>query len=221
MDIRSPQPADFQNVHAFNREFLGLLIGGAPARDLLERVARRVADRLSKLTALQRERLARSPFLLFSFRERDNEFWDRIHAAGPDRALFDEPRRRQHDRTELVSTSLSFVWQLARENTYAARLVCGASQHWCERLAERPLLDVVRQAVAADVLRLRREHDVLFWSKLLHAGVVADRKVRRAARICAMQRLLTEDPHQEDRLVARAARRIERPSLRVAESIEP
>lgn len=222
MRYRGPQPADFQNVEALNAAFLGVVAGGGRrAEGLLAGLSAPLRSRLASLTMLQRERLAKTPFLLFSFCEADSQFWAELFQEGPNGSLFNPPRAIPLNESQVLGAGLGFIWQLARDNTYAARLVCGASLHWCEQLAERPLLQVVSVAMRADTLRLRREHDAMLWHKLLHAGVASERPVRRAARICALQRLLTESHEPLQEATALAARRMRHTSLKVAESNEP
>ncbi|MEM8547355.1 MAG: hypothetical protein AAGF46_04240 [Pseudomonadota bacterium] len=52
--------------------------------------------------------------------------------------------------TSLASMTLAFLWQLARSDMAAARIVAGASVTWCQDLAGRPLAELAplaRQAV--------------------------------------------------------------------------
>ncbi|MBT8095800.1 MAG: hypothetical protein HKN35_12715 [Woeseia sp.] len=220
MNYQGPQPADFQNVQAFNAAFLVLLRSRENAAHLLAGMPEVLAKRLQSLTPLQNERLSKAPFLLFSFRECEGAYWDQLFNAGPNLTIFDQEPVRGRAYAELLSAGLGFVWQLARVNTYAARLVCGASLHWCEQLADRPLLQVIRGAIAADVMRLRRAHDANLWRKLLFAGVAGEKSIRRSARICALQRLLTETQDSAIGKTAIAARQIRRPALKVAEDNE-
>jgi hypothetical protein len=222
MKYRGPLPADYQNVEALNAAFIRLLLRPGQRSDtLLAGLPESQRSRLRGLTVLQRERLARTPFLLFSLRESDSRYWEQLFRYEPSAGLFDAPQEQPVAEAELLGAALGFLWQLARDNAYAARLVCGASLHWCEQLAEQPLLKAVRSAARADVMRLRRESDALWWHKLLYVGVASERPVRRAARISALQRMLTEGVELPRAPAALAASRIRRPSLKVAESNEP
>ena len=52
--------------------------------------------------------------------------------------------------TSLASMTLAFLWQLARSDMAAARIVAGASAAWCQDLAGRPLAELAplaREAV--------------------------------------------------------------------------
>ncbi|MGB5247294.1 MAG: hypothetical protein WBM54_04605 [Woeseia sp.] len=218
MDYRGPQTADFQNIEVLNAGFIGLLHGNpGRASALLAGLPEVLQQRLLGLSVLQRERLAKTPFLLFSFREADSQYWEQLFGAGPVGCLFDKAPAPGIKETELLAAALGFLWQLARDNAYAARLVCSASLHWCELLAERPLLEVIATAARADVIRLRHKSDAKLWRKLLYAGVAGEPAIRRAARVCALQTLLTENTQAQP---ARAARHM-RQTLKVAESNEP
>lgn len=221
MNFRGPRPADFKNVQVLNTAFVGLLLcGGQRAMTLRGPLPEALQRRFSSLTLLQRERLARTPFLLVSFREADSQYWEELLDAGPTGCLFEKATSPDRAETELLGAALGFIWQLARDNAYAARLVCGASLHWCEQLADRPLLQVVSAAARSNVMQLRRAHDARFWQKLLHAGVAGEATIRRAARIGALQQMLTASPEAATVQTARAARLLRRPSLKVAESNE-
>lgn len=217
MEYPGPQPADYDNVRALNRAFLNLLTDRHAAARLFAELPSALMERCVELTSRRRQRVAETPFLLFSFRERDAAYWDR---------LFEE--RRCHDLLAavepldaalagLVSAGLGFLWQLARQNTYTARLICGASLHWCEQLAERPLLEVVSVADARRLLTLRSPGDAGLWQKLLHDGASSDRAVSDAARLSALQRVLT---HGRPPPTALAARKVRAPSLHLSGQAE-
>ena len=142
MSYPGPQSVDFDDVRALNRTFLKRLqedptLAGR-AVQLREDLTRRLAD----LSPQQADRLAEAPFLLMSFRENDDRFWDDLYAADPHRDLYEEPAAPD-DTSRLIAAGLGFAWQLARQNPYALRLVGGASLHWCERLGQRPLIQVL------------------------------------------------------------------------------
>jgi hypothetical protein len=93
---------------------------------------------------------------------------------------------------ELAAATLGFLWQLARRDAYAARVLSGASIEWCERLAGSLLLDVLAFGTRdPELLRLRLAAHPTFWNKLLAAGTGGEREVRLAARACALQTALT------------------------------
>lgn len=213
MDFKGPSAADFENVASLNRAFLALV--GREPRRCLDGLRADLAARLVALTAHQAGRLAGAPFLLMSFRERDDRFWQAAFArhASPD--LFG--LRGPDDLTPLISAGLGFLWQLAQHNPYAARLVCGGGVHWCEQLAELPVLHLSGFAALGDeLLTLRTAKDTELWSKLLTSGLSRDEHVRRAAHITALQTVLTRASAPARALPA-AACPARAPSLQVAD----
>ena len=70
MEYQGPTPGDLANIHALNRFFL--MAWPAPARD------RFVVPGARGMTRSQLARLASAPFLLFSFREQDEDYWQRV-----------------------------------------------------------------------------------------------------------------------------------------------
>ena len=222
MELMGPRPADFENVRSLNRAFLRLLKSEADARKCLRELPRELAGRLSSLLEIEAERLAGTPFLLLSFRERDDAYWEAIFADTAHGDLFAVPEPPSDELGCLISAGLGFVWQLARQNPYAARLVCGASLHWCEQLAERTFFQVLARARARpDVLALRCGSNAELWEKLLESGVSREKQVRRAAHISALQSVLTRASMPERKKRAAAACARQSPALMVADDSEP
>ncbi len=217
MQYRGPQAADYRNVRALNAAFLVLLKNGTRAQRLLRHLPDTLQKRCAGLTGLQRERLADTPFLLFSFNEHDGAFWERLFAGRHNWHLFDSAPAADDELFKILHAALGFTWQLARDNTYAARVICGASLHWCERLADKPILDVVSVASHAELLALRSPRDEMLWRKLLYPGTAGNASIREAAHTSALQRLLTEGHADWPGRHARAARRMRQPSMQVAD----
>ncbi len=217
MPYKGPQAIDFNDVSALNRAFLKHLRCTPDADRHLRGLRDDLSCRLRSLSGGQLKRLASAPFLLLSFRERDRRFWDQVHAGDPQADLLLD-RRRSNQTGQLIAAGLGFVWQLARQNPYVLRLVCGASVHWCERIAARPLVDVIeRAAVSDDLLTLRCALEPNIWSKLLFNGVSRCDDVRLAAQLSALQMMLTQ-PNAEPAIVwASAACRARVPVFRVTE----
>jgi hypothetical protein len=221
MEYPGPQAADNRNDRSLNREFLMLLGTRTQEARLLRTLPRSLALQLTALRTSQQERLADIPFLLFSFRERDDIYWDRLLAANGGADLFADARNVDDAQMRLIAAGLGFVWQLARQNPYAARLVCGASLHWCEQLAEKTLLEIVNVAASgADVLLLRTVGNAPLWHKLLKSGCSSEREVRHATHMSAMHCLLTAAHRGDAPRAAIAARRGLSPSLRVADKMD-
>lgn len=214
MDYRGPCRVDYDNVRALNEALLAYL-ASVPDDPALAGLPTATAGRLATLTATERRRLAAAPFMLMSFRERDPGSWDGVLDAQGEPDLF----AGSGDRLGLIAAGLGFVWQLARQNPYAARLICGASLHWCEALAEQTLCAVLAAAAVRDELLVLRAADrVRLWDLLLDAGVSRRGEIRRAAHISALHAILSGAP--VERQWQAAACPMHRPSLSVTANRE-
>ncbi|MBT8098373.1 MAG: hypothetical protein KJO82_01415, partial [Gammaproteobacteria bacterium] len=95
----------------------------------------------------------------------------------------------------------------------------GASLAWCERLAECTLVDVLQFAAAeTGLLRWRLAGETAFWQRMLVAGTSEEKAIRRAARLCSLQTLLTAYQADRFRQLPAAACSMPAPALRVAET---
>ncbi len=214
MDFQGPTPKDFDNLRSLNLAFLGLV--QQSSREYLDGLPPELGRRLRQLSRREIDWLAATPFLLFSFRERDDVFWQKLLSEDQSRDLFTVPVRSTGETGRLVSAGLGFVWQLATHNPFAARLLCGASTHWCEQISERTFFHVL--AVASyrpDLIVLRAQQDTELWRKLLFVGLSVEAKARNAAHISALQHILTRQPAAAAWQAAACATRS--PTLRVAE----
>jgi len=215
MHYQGPQTADLANVLVLNRAFIawqraagreGASEGGLPPE---------VRARVAALSCEQRERLARMPFLLMSFAEDDAARWQSLFAEQQTRDLLLCMQRRNEAVSRLVAAGLGFLWQLSQRNPYAVRLVSGASLAWCEQLASCTLMELFSRALEDPALlapRMADRPDV--WHKLLTAGVSNRRHLRRAARVAALQTLLTQSPLRAYRPLAAAACNLPPPRTR-------
>lgn len=220
MDFDGPTADDFGNVASLNRAWLTLLRQDPASRKAAGRDAEPHMADIANLTHRESERLAESPFLLFSFRERDEALWSGIIEGNRRRHLFRDTRSREAET--ILASALGFIWQLARQNPYALRLICGATLYWSERIGELTfyrLLSAVRQTDRIPVLR-SAGHPTL-WRKLLTTGISASDDIRSAAQLCALQAVLTEPAaSQRPERFAMAASRSRAPGLWVAEDNE-
>ena len=217
MDFSGPDAADFANVASLNREFLMRLRHASRGRALRRHLPDAVAAIASRLTGLQIERLAAAPFLLLSVRERDEDYWRVLTRREANFELFDAGAGEPAD--SLCVAALSFLWQLASRNPYAARLVSGATLAWCEQFSQCTLLDVLtRTANRDDCMRPRMPDNVALWHKLLDAGLSSTATVRHAAHMTALQIVLTEDPVAGYRPQRAAACSVAIPQRSVAET---
>jgi hypothetical protein len=221
MTFDGPDRRDYDNVASLNFAYLSLVRRDSAIRPDPALDPAAICERIADLDNGQIRRLAETPLLLFSFREVDERYWTRILENAPVRDLFSLPATRDIDT--LVSGALGFLWQLARRNPYALRLICGATMYWCERIAEQTffrLLSAVRQA--GDIPAPRLAHSTALWNQLLLQGTSRRDNVRSAAQFGALQAVLTAP--QTGRLPApmpRAARQLQRPGHRVADENDP
>lgn len=220
MAFRSPELSDYENVVSLNKAWLGLLQGDTRLNDGLAGLPDTLHRRITNLTRQQIARLAATPFLLFSFREGDDGYWTRVLEGSPERDLFTVTDTDQVNT--LISAGLGFIWQLARRNPYALRLICGATLYWTERIAEQTffgLLDAVRAAGDTPGVRLVEQREL--WRKLLDGGVSRAEIIRHAAQISALQAILTDPPDSRAESWPLAARAARSPQFRVAEENDP
>ncbi|HNP36826.1 MAG TPA: hypothetical protein PKK10_13320 [Woeseiaceae bacterium] len=215
MDYEGLDADDLTQVHALNAAFLGYLSGSPEMREQLPFEMQGMFD---KASPVERSRVARSPFLIFSLSEHDHERWRRVFDRDQALQLFDNPEHPTASEVELVSATLAFLWQFAKQNPYAARVISGASLEWCERLADSTLVDLFRfAATTSQLLGLRFRRNTALWRKLLVAGTSAESEVRSAARITALQTLLTCPGPRHYQHVAAAACKMPAAAMRVAD----
>lgn len=196
MHYQGPSAADLDNVRALNRCFLGTL-------------ARKKYDGLlqTELSESQQARLGDAPFLLFSFRETETEFWEQVLSEDRQLDLISDAPPLDAGTRELQVAGLSFLWQLSRRNPYVVRIVSGAPVSWCERVAALTLVELLRcTAYRADLVapRFRRQEHV--WRRLLTSGISAQAALRTLAHQSVLHAMLTSArPINYERLQAAAA----------------
>ncbi len=204
MDFNGPDAADFAEVAALNQAFLARLRSpGAPGATLRRQLPANLHEVVAALRDLQVERLASSPFLLLSLRERDPGYWQRLAGKHATPDLFSTAN---DNGDEITAAALSFLWHLARRNPYAVRLVAGADNGWCSIMSGNTLFTLLRHASSRpDLLRPRLAGNGAFWSKLLGPGLDSNPDIRRAAHTTCLQTLLTDlpAPVQQPRAAAR------------------
>lgn len=216
MAFDGPEKTDFNNVASLNKAYLSILQRDTHSHHGLAHLSTELFGRITELNERQIERLAEAPFLLLSFREQDDNYWNKIFSDATDRDLFS--LSGSDDLDTVVSAGLGFVWQLARQNSYALRLFSGASLYWCERIAERTFYNLLASVVAQGrVPELRNAHDHDLWRKLLDIGTSTKTTIRRASHLSAMQTVLTRPGNPRQPRWARAASSLKSPGLRVAE----
>lgn len=166
----------------------------------------------------QRSRLAEAPFLLFTLREYDLEWW-REALQEKSQADWMQHNKATESLFRIHSAALGFLWQLALRNPYAARLVSGASITWCEMLTEVPLVKLIDQvADRADLSRSRLDIDT---TAFFNADCTSAQKpIRRASHFVALQSLLTTPVVDHDHSLRSAACRMPRARLKVADKLK-
>ncbi|MGB5510364.1 MAG: hypothetical protein WBM87_01510 [Woeseiaceae bacterium] len=184
MLYQGPSTDDLDNIRALNRRFLRTL----------SRTGDSVCGGLSRkrLSESQQAHLGCAPFLLFSFREGEPDFWKQVLSDDAQLKLSPAERPLDSMTRELQVAGLSFLWQLSRYNPYAVRIVSGAPYSWCEQVAAMPVATFLhRTAERTDILvpRFREQADV--WQRLLKSGVSPDAKLRAMAHQSAFQVMLT------------------------------
>ena len=195
MEYEPPDASDLANIFSLNRAFLGWLAGRREQAPATSRLPPALVGRITALAPRRARHLAASPFLLFGFADGDERRWQAIFEAAPDRDLFADGMQPDRGQAELLCAALGFLWDLSRRRPYVARVLCRADPGWCERLADCALVDVLQRAVATNgMLGLIRSDDENFWHRLLGAGTDEDAAIRRAARLAALQTLLTGPP---------------------------
>jgi hypothetical protein len=220
MAFSSPELSDYENVVALNEAWLGLLQTDTRLSERLLELPERLRQRITSLSEQEVARLAATPILLFSFRESDDRYWTRVLAGNPERDMF---RVSDADEVDtLISASLGFIWQLARRNPYALRLICGATLYWTERIAELTfyrLLSAVRSTGDTPCVRLAGHGGL--WNKLLDSGVSREALSRHAAQTSALQIALTDPTDGRAETWSLAARSSRVPKMCIAEENEP
>lgn len=206
MQYQCPGPADLANVFVLNSAFIAWQRALSRERAREAGPGCEIRARLAALSGAQRERLARTPFLLLSLAEDDELRWQPLFSEQTTRDLLQCVQLRDEAASRIIAAGLGFLWQLAQRNPYAARLVSGASLDWCEQLSACTLMDLIARAVEDHALLSPRMADRPdLWDRLLTAGVSSRRQVRLAARVATLQTVLIQSQARPYRPVATAA----------------
>jgi hypothetical protein len=171
IEYPGPSPDDYANVLALNTAFIKATF---------------------EMKGPQRGRLAATPFLLFSLREQDLEWWDDALVESRQGDLMAVAELKSPELQRIQTAALSFLWQLARRNPYATRIISGAAVAWCEKVTELPLMILLDRVVArGDLMLSRLDHTDRFGERLLADGTSSRSNVRRSSQLTALQALLT------------------------------
>lgn len=170
-EFPGPSQDDYANVLAFNTAFI---------------------KATSELKGPQRGRLAAAPFLLFSLREDDVPWWAGVLAEQRQGDMMAAAEHESPELRRIQTAAISFLWQLARRNPYAARIISGATISWCEQITSLPLVTLLNRIGGRDDLMVSRLHNPFaLGERLMGNGTSAQLKVRRSSQLTALQTLLT------------------------------
>ncbi len=195
-EFPGPGADDYENVLALNRVFL---------------------DLSTNHKGPQKGRLAVAPFLLFSLRENELPWWEGVLSVGRQGDLLQPPNLASDDVRALQAASLGFLWQLARRNAYAARIITGAGPGWCEMLIEQPLITLLeRVGTRADLMRSRLDAPHGADARFLTGGASSRTKLRHSSHIVALQSMLTSNREEPSIPASAAACNLSIPSASVA-----
>lgn len=220
MEFQGPVAADLADVFSLNLAFLDYVTRERPRRPQLDVIPRDAADRLCGLQAEDRERLSQTPFLLFSLQEHRDARWRRLFAGKYEVDLVEGIDKPSSTEVRIVSAALGLLWQFSKRSPYAARVVSGTTLEWCKNLSAMRLADLFLFATnERGLLQFRYPHRAGFWRKLLRAATHEVPAVRDAARLTALQTLLTQGGHERYAQVAAAACTLPMPSLQVTEHV--
>lgn len=179
-----PRPDDYANVLALNTAYL---------------------EATALLKGPQRGRLAATPFLLFSLRETELDWWQWVMSETSQQDILDV-ELDDPVLLKIQTAALSFLWQLARRDAHAARLVSGATIAWCELISASPLLILLDKAAPrADLLRCRLAASDDAAKRLLAKGSSGSVCLRRSSQLSALQALLTHSAAEPYRRLPSAA----------------
>ena len=174
MEYSGLTPDDLDNVRALNAAWLRSGHGGAP-----------------RLSARGIERLASTPFLLFTLHEHEQERWVQLLAVPRQRDLLHDRDVPADEKRSLQAAGLAFLWELSRRNPYAARVVSGASHGWCRLITSVTLVQLLQYTADHDLIAPRADPESAVERRLLQSGGSQPRAVREAAQLSAMQAMLT------------------------------
>jgi len=190
---------DLDNVRALNRVWLELE-GAAELR----------------LSATRMERLAATPFLLFSFCEHDDAKWSRLLGEGQQQDLLEHDEALSAELSALQTAGLGFLWELVRRNPYVARIISGASVRWCEQIAAATLVRVL-DCARFKMIEPRFEQEISLQRRLLARGSALEREMRVFTQMGALQSMLTSA--QTDTRLPAAACRMPQTARKVADDV--
>lgn len=201
MEYEGLSPDDLDNVRALNSVWLDLHRGTEPG-----------------LTAIRQERLAATPFLLFSFCEHDDVRWSDLLGERQQLDMLEREIVESAALRELQAAGLGFLWGLVRRNPYVARIISNASSRWCERIAASTLVRVL-ECARFKMIEPRFEEDTSLKRRLLARGGAVEREIRVFTQIGALQAMLTSGQAAQYGRLPAAACRMPKSGRQVADEV--
>ena len=201
MEYEGLSQDDLANVTALNRAWLQLN-----------------RDSQRRLPGQRLERLAATPFLLFSFREQDDAWWSWLLGDRRQQDILARQPVVTGELRQLQAAGLGFLWELARRNAYVARIVSGAPLTWCEQIGTTTfvrLLDCAR----FETIEPRFARGTAMHRCLLRQGGASERNTRDFAQIAALQSVLTSGQAEQYGRLPAAACRMQRSARQVADKL--
>jgi hypothetical protein len=130
--------------------------------------------------------------LLFSLREDDVAWWAGVLADQRQGDLMAAAEHESPELSRIQAAAISFLWQLARRNPYAARIISGATISWCDKITSLPLVTLLNRIGGRDDLMISRlDKSVALGERLLGNGISSRHQVRRSSQLTVLQTLLT------------------------------
>ena len=183
--------------HGLNADYLELLqaeqrYGTCSAQ--LQFLPSRLHARLAGLADIERQRLARTPYALYSLRFEDERFWTQLS----------EPAEHSLDvryagsrstclQTQFCETALLQAYQVARTMPLAARLMYSMREPVRERLAALPLWRIRRLAADHPSLLLPKwPTHACFWPDLLSCSSASDGARLTTVQLLGVQLIASE-----------------------------
>jgi hypothetical protein len=203
MDYQGLTRDDLDNVRELNRVWLELPDSSLPV----------------PLARQRRERLAATPFLLFSLQAGDEALWRSLLADDAQRDLFRQGRPVSAARRDLQADGLALLWAMAHRNPYVVRLITGAPFRWCERIAATTLVRLQACARSCDLARPLLPETSPLYRRLFTHGSSAVRARRVSAQLAVMQAMLTTSHGIDRERLAAAACRVRVSRRRVADKV--
>lgn len=175
-------------IHTLNADYLELLATQSAASELSSGLPPRVHAALLALGPSERQRIARTPYALYSFRFDEVRFWQKLCAPAADSLA----HRYRAAATSMIDAfcelALIDVWQVAQTDALAARLLYGLPDVVRTLLIAQPLWRIKRIAAEhSRVLAPRWPANRRYWPDLIRFAQENDAVGLRTAQLLGTQ----------------------------------